>query len=616
MAAFYAASTTMTRQEFSTFVKPFLASRPAVAAIAWIPRVQAEDRLAYETAARREIAAETDFSDFTFTEYNTSKLVPARTRAEYYPIYYQEPMLTDSISLGFDLGSNSTYLAALKTARNRAQPVIIEQVAFADKRELSQLIIQVIYPIYAVDAPATTLQTRLTEIVGFVAIVLRVHEVIAGVLQTMTPDTIHLDIYEQSSLTEQRRLYHYPTAIAHDPKTVALSPLSINMQTIVAGLTITRTFSIAGQQWRLVLQPTAAYVIDNQGQYHWFIFVAGLLLTSGATAYFHLLLHRNYQSNLMVDERTEQLRQTNQQLQVALQELQFQKTLLECTSEAAQDGILIVSPERKWLFFNQRFLDMWQIPQEIAYRRSSEEGIQWVVAQVANSQKSRQTIEALYAQPDAKSYSEVTLKSGAVFERYSAPVKQSNEVIYGRVWYFRDISQRKQIEEALRQSEARNRALVSAIPDLLFRVRKDGTFLDYDGAPGYTPTIAPENFLGRNVDELFPVETAQRLKERIAHVLTSGEPKLVEYQMPMLDGEVRWWEQRVVVINEEEVLLIVRDITDRKQAEAALLISQQQLQERQRYEKQVVEEGLARVQPTGSTHAFGYPGTSSRNDCP
>lgn len=147
----------------------------------------------------------------------------------------------------------------------------------------------------------------------------------------------------------------------------------------------------------------------------------------------------------------------------------------------------------------------------------------------------------------------------------------------------------------MRQSEIHNRVLVSALPDLLFRVHKDGTFLDATSAAGCTPLKEPDKFVGQNVADIFPAEAARQLKERITHVLDSGELTLMEYDMPMLNGELRSWEQRVVMLNDDEVLLIVRDITARKQAEAALQTSQQQLQERQQHEKQLVEEELARV---------------------
>lgn len=599
-AAFYGASVAITRQEFTAFVKPFLAQRPGIEAIQWIPRIPAEHRLAYEVAVRTETAAGRNFADFTFTEYGQAedgqpRLVLANPRAEYYPIYYQEPMRQDGAPLGFDLGSEPTYRRALTTARDQGQGVTIKPLVFAAKRNQHQFIVQVFYPVYAQGMAANTPQTRARSLAGFIAIVLRVHDVLDNTLRNMPPDDTALSIYEHFTAPAQSLLYHSlplsSATLARAPST----PFAFYPQHVESALLVVKPLTTFGKQWQLVLQPTAAYMARNPLWYHWVVWACGLLGTGSVATYLYLILNRHREAEMMVRERTEQLRQANAQLQATLQELQFQKSLLESTSEAAQDGILVVSPERKWLFFNQRFVDMWQLPQEVVERRASAEGIPWIMNQVANPQRSRQNIEQLYAEPTARASDEITLKNGAVYERFSAPVQRADGFIYARVWYFRDISQRKRAEEALRQSEAHNRALVNAIPDLLFQVNKEGVFLEYHGSAGYTAMKAPEEFLGRNVDELFPPESAQRLKERIAHVLASGEAKVIEYEMPMLNGELRAWEQRMSVLNDAEVLLIIRDITARKRAEAALQTSQQHLQERQQHEKAVVEAELARV---------------------
>lgn len=443
VAAFYRVSSSFTRQEFSTFVKPFLESRPAIASIQWIPYVPIAQRATYEATLGNGTTTIRDSAPFTFTEYRGNDLIPARTRAEYYPIYYAEPLNKAEAPLGFDLGSDPIIRATLHRARDGAQIIAHEQVSFAEKNAPQQIIIQLFYPIYKVDALTSTMQNPGINFLGFVSIVLRVHEVVATALTELTPDDVHLDIYENFALPEQRQLYHYPP-LAHDPlTTVKAHQLIWNGEQTGNELLVTESFTIGGKEWQVVGQPTAMYVAKNQRWYHWFVWIAGLLLTGTLTNYLVLLINRNHQVESRVTKQTDQLRQVNQQLQDALQELQFQKTLLECTSEAAQDGILVVSSNRQWLFFNQRFVDMWQIPQEIAARGSSAEGIPWVVAQVANPQKSRQNIEDLYAHPDATSYDEIILKTGAVFERFSAPVKRSDGMIYGRVWYFRDISLRK-----------------------------------------------------------------------------------------------------------------------------------------------------------------------------
>lgn len=460
---------------------------------------------------------------------------------------------------------------------------------FIKEQRDGQVALQILQPLHFTSTLPITATAVVTPATGFVTMALRVDQVIAETLNQITPNHIHLDLYD---IVQQKLLYHYPPSLAdaHNRSNAAADTLPA-----VNDFVIEETLTLVGKQWRLVLQPTEAYLTQNQSRFYWFVIGGSLALIGSLACYLYVILQRKQQSDLVLRERTEQLRQANQRLQETLQELQFQKTLLECTSDAAQDGVLVVSPERKWLFFNRQFLEMWQIPPGIAAQRSSYEAIRWALTQVQDPGHVKERMETLYAQPDAYATEEICFKDGTILERFSAPVKGADGSLFGRVWYYHDITQWKRTEEALRQSEARNRAFVNAIPDLLFRVSRDGNFLDYHSAPGYLPVMPPEKFLGRNASAVFPAPVAQALKERINHVLATGEIKIIEYEMAMLNGEMRSWEQRMVMLSEEEVMLIIRDITARRQAEAALRVSQQQLQERQQREKELVEEELARL---------------------
>ncbi|MCE7979884.1 MAG: PAS domain S-box protein [Caldilinea sp. CFX5] len=472
-------------------------------------------------------------------------------------------------------------------ARYNDQPVLIREAQ--QENQEGRLALQILQPILFTPTTTITSSWVFTPDAGFVSIGLRVDQVIAGTLHKTGADDIHFDLYD---IAQKKLLYHYPpqgTGAHARPTFVAAT------QSSAQAFLVKEEFTILGRQWLVVLQPTAAYFSQNQPWFHWLIVISSLILTGCLVTYLSVLLNRQKQSERDLHERTEQLRQANQRLQETLQELQFQKTLLECTSEAAQDGVLVVSPARKWLLFNRKFLEMWQIPPALAAQRSSHEALRWALTQVQDAPHVKERMETLYAQPDDYATLEVRFKNGTILECFSAPVKSADGAHFGRVWYYHDITQRKRTEEALRQSEARNRAFVNAIPDLLFRVKRDGTFLDYHSAPGYLPVMPPEQFLGRNAADVFAQPVAQALKERITHVLSTGEIKVIEYDMPMLNGEMRSWEQRMVMLSEDEVMLIIRDITARKQAEAALRLSQQQLHERQQREKELVEEELARL---------------------
>jgi PAS domain S-box-containing protein len=143
-----------------------------------------------------------------------------------------------------------------------------------------------------------------------------------------------------------------------------------------------------------------------------------------------------------------------------------------------------------------------------------------------------------------------------------------------RVVGIRDITERKQAEAALRHSEAKNRALLNAIPDLIFQFSQDGTYLDVKAEKDSDLLLPASQLLGKKINQVMPPEVAQLAMNAIAGALQTGQIQSFEFQL-LLDNNLRDYEARVVRSALNEVLAIVRNITDRKQAEAALLESEE-----------------------------------------
>lgn len=139
-----------------------------------------------------------------------------------------------------------------------------------------------------------------------------------------------------------------------------------------------------------------------------------------------------------------------------------------------------------------------------------------------------------------------------------------------------DITARKQMEEALRRSEAENRVIISVNPDILFRLNKHGAILSYHAPAGTTMYVAPEIFLGRTIHEVMPVEIASRIQETIDRALQTGNMATMEYELTK-DGKREYFENRIVPMSGDELLSFVRDITNRKKAEEDLRKSEELL---------------------------------------
>jgi PAS domain S-box-containing protein len=129
-----------------------------------------------------------------------------------------------------------------------------------------------------------------------------------------------------------------------------------------------------------------------------------------------------------------------------------------------------------------------------------------------------------------------------------------------------DITERKLTEAALRVSESRNRALLDAMPDSIFRLSREGMYLDVRADNAGDLLLPLDMLLGRLLSDALPSDVARQWMACIEQTLLTETVQFIEYQL-VLEQIVQDFEARVVVCAENEVLAIVRNITDRKNIE-------------------------------------------------
>ncbi|QOI99326.1 MAG: PAS domain S-box protein [Phycisphaeraceae bacterium] len=137
----------------------------------------------------------------------------------------------------------------------------------------------------------------------------------------------------------------------------------------------------------------------------------------------------------------------------------------------------------------------------------------------------------------------------------------------------RDITQRAKAIDALRESEATNRAILGAIPDLLFRVDRRGTFLWIHAPDERELIVPPERLLGKTHREVMPPDAAALRTKYLDALFETRAPQTYEYAIESASG-LRHWEVRMVLEDEDHALLLVRDIARRKIAEQRAAISE------------------------------------------
>jgi len=162
----------------------------------------------------------------------------------------------------------------------------------------------------------------------------------------------------------------------------------------------------------------------------------------------------------MVAVRTRRLHQANEELETEVVEhkraelvLRGKTAFLEAQINSSIDGILVVDSEGKKILQNQRMIDLWKMPPHIADEKDDENRLQWCVNMAKDSDQYAAKVAYLYSHPKEINREESELKDGTILDRYSSPVIGSDGVYYGRIWAFRDITERKNIEAQLFQSQ-------------------------------------------------------------------------------------------------------------------------------------------------------------------
>uniref|UniRef100_C6E1D5 histidine kinase n=1 Tax=Geobacter sp. (strain M21) TaxID=443144 RepID=C6E1D5_GEOSM len=153
---------------------------------------------------------------------------------------------------------------------------------------------------------------------------------------------------------------------------------------------------------------------------------------------------------------------------------------------------------------------------------------------------------------------------------------------------FEDISSLKQVEEELRAAKEHLDATMNALPDLLFRIDREGRFYDARYSSADELYLSPERFLGKRVVEVLPPEAAATIMGALGEAIAYGSHRGATYSLPLPQRE-RWYELSVAAMGNPDLpqtqfIVLARDITERRLAEQERLKLEQQLLHAQKLE--------------------------------
>lgn len=131
---------------------------------------------------------------------------------------------------------------------------------------------------------------------------------------------------------------------------------------------------------------------------------------------------------------------------------------------------------------------------------------------------------------------------------------------------FYDVTEQRQIQDVLKDSEIRTRAILESIPDMIFEISKDGTFLDYVASNEVTPLFPPVEFIGKNISEFFEKSIVDQTLFSVERAIATEQLHAFEYELDY-EGEKKFFEARISSVTNDTAIVMVRDISQRKWVE-------------------------------------------------
>ncbi len=257
------------------------------------------------------------------------------------------------------------------------------------------------------------------------------------------------------------------------------------------------------------------------------------------------------------------------------EELKKNLSLMASTLEATAEGILVVDLNNKIVTWNQHFIEMWQIPDDIINSKDNEKLISFVSKQLSNPDDFTTSTKSMNLKPEVKNFDILEFADGRIYERYSHP-QISDGKVNGRVLSFRNITEQRYTNAALRESEYKLRTLFESMGEGLSQVNKDNVTEYVNDRLCELTGYQREELLGETTLELLFDEEGRAIIERENRQRQKGISGRYEAQLRKKSGELLWvLISGAPIINAEGeitgTLGVFMDITERKRAEEKML---------------------------------------------
>ncbi len=260
----------------------------------------------------------------------------------------------------------------------------------------------------------------------------------------------------------------------------------------------------------------------------------------------------------------------------------FNISVLRALHEASPDGILVINDDGVVMSLNRKFLEIWNLEElyttvggRAADLFANKQIVKATLEQLSNPEGVLNRVLEISADHEADDHCELSLKDGRTLERYSTVIRAEDGSYLGRVWYFRDITPHRRLQNKLRNNEQRFRAAAEAAQDALIALDSHGAVQYWNPAAQRMLGYSPLQILGKNLHEtIAPASYQEAAAAGLKHFNVTGKGWALggtrEFSARRRDGIEIPIELSIApmkINGEWWALGIMRDISLRKQAQ-------------------------------------------------
>jgi PAS domain S-box-containing protein len=561
-----------TQDEFRSLADRTLLTRPDLCGVYWIPRVRPYQFQTHRQAGQTEVAP--DYELYGLSPKGFLEAIDEPVDHDLFPLFYAEPRESHQSAEGLDLHSvPDLYPSLLQTLTDGSLAVTPPTIWPTDGRQGKVLI--VFRGVFTDASTPEATERRPEDLVGCVGVAIGADEMLEGALEDF-PEGVDIQLYQEAE--PGRRVF--ACAFNSQDRHVQFVPLDASDTGDLPATASVVELDVPGRKWAVQCLPTEVFWATQSAKLPLVTLCFGLLLTTVLTTYANTLLGRTDKVERLVVKRTAELSQANDHLQQEIavrklteDELAYERFLLATLLEYSPDFIYFKGPDSRFLRVGRAlatYLGLDDPAQAVgktdAEYFDAERARQYLADERAVMDSGRPMLDREEEQVGADGTS-VYISTNKV------PLRAADGSIIGTFGISRDITDRKQAEKILRDSEALYASLVENLPvqvirkDLAGRITFANRLVCEElGLPsaeivGKTDSdLLPEGLAGnRRAHDRLVIETGQVVETVEEIAVDAGRRHLQVIRCPVRDALGQ-------TIGTQAILW---DITDRKIAQEA-----------------------------------------------